>query len=891
MEKDGYSGDVIGRALGHPPVLKRERNGHICGTSLEFHPECQVDGEFAEFYTSDPKLFRVRLEVMDAGTEGDEYNGTLFEGFISPELYSEPDIAPPYDVSVIATDGLGELKRYLYEAQGQKTLKYILEGLLEKTGVSRYFCSNNRTLSAGGSYTVPAAKFFDEAKVDLDFLAGKTCYDVLASILDTIHADCFYYKNTWVLLRETEVETGSSVVIEASPYGSSYDDARPATVFGSMQDYSIWPIGHMETEIKPACKRLMVKSEAQYKSALVNSDMSSDTGWTKYNASYDTNLGAFKITSRGGSIDQNVHFATPLYKSLKLSIAVRQYRPTAGSTSLPSTVGVRVVRTFTLHGTTYDFCLYRGTDGSYSWTTSDNTLSFDLPAPNYGDTADDCVTLDLDLPIFRYSTAGADYIHVYIFRDSSNIPLLVHSAYLKIANEIAGYQDVFVIDNGAREEAPDVDSILLPSGSGFYSTPPDFVYNNILGANNAAVDIFTQVGTDYARSCAVARQRKSGTLNIPAGGPVTLFPPIAFRDSAGNNYIPQSWEWDLFNCEMTVEMLSLPTASVTISEQTVTEMVYRGGSASSSGSSGGSGGGGGGTGGGTVTSVGLGMPDGFSVSGSPVTGAGTIRVGLDNTRYIPTVSEKAAWNAAVSVAHSHSNKAQLDRITQHGADFLAGVDENMLAVAPTIKKFWLQANSSTPTQEQPFFFIRHPLIRMGADAEFCLMVYRKRNGGSGTRKTHRKGWFLACGEEHAASAAWVQPVSTAVSGSTAVQVIDILDGIARTYCQIYGAVHNQDYADWLFWMTQIGPDFNAFGFAGTPEAVVFKRKLHLGIALRVVNPDFTSLVDPQRTLHVDTGSIQGVPRYLYSAVAPLTARMYAEAKSGQPRGGVVFDLI
>ena len=928
VQKDNYSGDVIERALGRPPILKRERNGRVCGTSLEFHPECKVDGEFAEFYTSNPTLFLVRLYVMDAGTEGDEYDGLLFEGFISPELYAEPDIAPPYDVSVIATDGLGELRRYQYAAQGMQTLKYILEGLFEKTGLSKYFKSNNRTLSAGGSYTVPGAKFFDEAKVDLDFMAGKSCYDVLAAILDTIHADCFNYKGSWVLLRETEVESGANIVIGASQNGSTLDDTRPATVFGSMQNNSIWPVS--ESDI------LASKNDGGGQRMNKNLIL---TGWSKNSATYDTNLGAYKITSQNGDIRQNVSFASTLYRSLKLSVAVRQYRQSPSSTSAAGTVDVTVIRSVLHSGSWYDFCLAKNSLGEYYWTSSANALTFDLPAPNYGDTEENCVTLEMDLPIYRYGAAGADQINIIITRNSSNIPLLVHSAYLKIANEIAGYQDVFVIDNGAREDADDVESILIPSGPGFYNTPAEFVYNNILGSGNAPVDIFSQVGADYAKSCAMARQRKKGVLNIPAGNPTTLFPPIVFRDSDGNNYIPQSWDWDLYNCEMTVEMLSLPAASVTISEQQVTEIVYRGGTSASSGSSGGSGGGGGGSG---VSSVGLSMPSGFVVSGSPVTGSGTIQVTMGEGYVIPTQTEMAKahshsnkstldgitsqkvsnwdaaaaaahshsnkstldgitsqkvsdWDAAATAAHTHTNKSILDAITLNDVAFLRKKMQALILVPPTVKRFRLQANTTSPGQAQPCFFVSHPLIAIeNLSAEVCLMVYRKRNGGSGTRKTHRKGWFLACGNGHAAAAAYTAYIAPETGLiSHLLPEADLLDGIAKTYLQIRNnAIPFSSYADWLTAVANVSA-YGDFGFAGWYQAENLKKKIHFGLAIRIENPAFQTYVDPDPGIELlpDTGSIQGVPRYLYSAVAPLTARMYDRNTSGQQKGGVVFELL
>ena len=126
--KDGYSGSVIQRALGRAPVLRKKKNGPICGTSLELYAECLVNGEFAELYTSDPKEYKV--EVYRDSVK-------IWTGFVSTELYSEPGIAPPYDVQIVATDGLGELKLNNYEAQGEVSLSVLFGYILSFTGSAR----------------------------------------------------------------------------------------------------------------------------------------------------------------------------------------------------------------------------------------------------------------------------------------------------------------------------------------------------------------------------------------------------------------------------------------------------------------------------------------------------------------------------------------------------------------------------------------------------------------------------------------------------------------------------------------------------------------------------------------------------------------------------------
>jgi len=883
IEKDGYTGDVIQRALGQAPILKRERNGHVCGTSLEIYAECHVDGEFAEFYTSSPLLFRVH--VVSSQT-----NRWLFYGFISPELYAEPDIAPPYDVQIVATDGLGELRRYLYEPLGAQPLSIILDALLGKTGLRTSYWHNNNTLTAGGSSAVPAADFFDLAIVDMDHLAGKSCYEVLTSILDSLHADLFQSideggVNLWQIIRETDVEPGAAVTIRRDPYGT--DTTVVPQAFGSMQHYDWWPVGQLTAQVKPACKRLTVVSDAHYKDGLVNGGMTSDSGWQKSSASYNSSLGAYQITAQNGFIRQTLTFAEAVRRRLKLVINLRQYRPTASAASTAGTASVQIVADLRNYGGTGTRYLIKNSNDEYVWSSTAGSLTVDLPAPVYNEGEAGCTLFEVEIPLL--STGGRSYamassLTVRISRDSSNIPLLVHNASLTFEEQIAGYRDVFSIDNGARDEADDVNSVFLPVGQGFYNTPVEFMYGVLQSFGGGYISVFDQVGADYAKSCAVPRLRKTGVLNVPAGGLM----PFVMRDSNGDNYLVQTAEWDLLNCEMTVELLSLPASSVTISGQDVTEVVYKGGTASSGGSS--SSGGGGETGGGTVTSVGLLMPSGFSVSGSPVTGSGTINVTLDNTLEIPTKAKQTTWDDAARDAHTHYNKATLDAIDDDVAEVVMRLPTQMLHVAPSVKRFCLQANSTSQSPGAPYFFLRHPLLEAGFPVEVCLMVYRKRNGNGGSRKAHRKGWFLACGHGHTANAAFVMEL-TPEDGSVAVAESELRDGIARTYCQISGGgTLSQDYEDWLRRVSQLGPDFIKFGFSGKVDPQKTKDKIHFGFAVRTSNPAFWELYDPNRALHDDTGSIAGVPRYLYSRVAPLTTRMY-KAHSSVPRGSILFELL
>ena len=197
--QDGYSGTVTQRHLGGAPVLKMQQNDCVKGTSLEWKAECSVDGEFADLYTPSARKFSV--ELYRGGTK-------IWTGFISPELYSEPDIAPPYDVSLVATDGLGELKLYDYPKSGQQSIRSILQIILGYTGQDNeiYFISQLHTSS------VTDINFLRTLEMNLDFEAGESCYDVLQEILATLHATITLYRGKWLIVRETDFEiTGTSV--------------------------------------------------------------------------------------------------------------------------------------------------------------------------------------------------------------------------------------------------------------------------------------------------------------------------------------------------------------------------------------------------------------------------------------------------------------------------------------------------------------------------------------------------------------------------------------------------------------------------------------------------------------------------------------------------------
>ena len=223
--KKNYTGVAQQRPLGRAPILKRERNGNILGTSLEIYAECRIDGEFARLYTSSADEFLVEV-----------YRNQVLQwtGFVSPELYSEPDIAPPYDVQIIATDGLGELKSYDF-VQGARSRSFLghLNSMLAHTSLDL------------GVETVSELQYYDDGwtgntgimsvVTDMSHKENENCYDVLQSMLASVNAVITQQAGRWMVLRESDLY--------------ALADSLNPVVFGSMVDHEWWPVGNLSTDI------------------------------------------------------------------------------------------------------------------------------------------------------------------------------------------------------------------------------------------------------------------------------------------------------------------------------------------------------------------------------------------------------------------------------------------------------------------------------------------------------------------------------------------------------------------------------------------------------------------------------------------------------------------
>ena len=575
--KDGYSGDPIRRALGRAPILKKQQNGPVHGTSLEMYAECHVDQEFIEFYTSDPKEYRVDLY---AG------NALLWQGWITPELYSEPDIAPPYDVQVIATDGVGELKLYDFAAQGMVSLRAMLTYLLGKTGLSTdvFLVSSLKAGSASAGALL-------DMEANFDYLVGKTCYEALSYLLTTLHATITWWGGHWLLVRENNVTFTSGKVRYFNTAGNSALLANSVQELGSMYQDPAWPVGQLSTVIDPAKNKIVVQAPWHPVTALKNSDMTQDSNWSKIQVSYDSTKGAYWFP-------QNAITTGELYQAVVfggLRVPMRMTLSGCGSSEAGSGffgqgngwLGL-VLRYVDGSNNVY----YLGTDGDgnrrWEQATPGQTpvrafkqdlLSVDVDREN----AD---RIELDIPALAVGgTFPAGTLTVSIYGGAAYL----FSAQLDVILN-KGYQDILHIDNGARGEGDDTEVAIgrVTSDIAYYQA---FVQGILLNdgalitafsdANfTTGMDFLSFISRDYARSVALPRARVEGTVSLEAS---VQLPPLVFTKD-GLDYWLETWSWNLYEDELQISARTLPTATLTVESETITEA---GGTASTGSSAGG----------------------------------------------------------------------------------------------------------------------------------------------------------------------------------------------------------------------------------------------------------------------------------------------------------------
>ena len=580
--EDGYSGTVTTRPLGKAPAIRMQDSDCIRATSCDLVLECRSDGEFVDLYTTNPFQYRVEIYRID----GNNAAWHVWNGYVATEIYSEPDIAPPYDVRITATDGIGILKEYEFEPVGAKSIRSHICALLNKAGDDAPMFYYATKLC---KYQDTETAFMDKGFINLDHMAGKTCYDVLKELLTSLRSVILYRGTHWLIVREVDVQISSAGMltavqcITANPYYTpSSTTVKMGKSVGQMGVSDMWPVGYLTRRVSPAKKSVTVRAPWNYKSGFPKV---SDNGWSVDGySSFDSTNKLYHIGTRTQSVATGLGnvYQSEILGSLNENIKIRVKVSAHSVSGTAVEVGHYVqlaVRWAQLGsgGTDYYF------SSQYGWVTDSGALGDKVTVEETNNDHDPnaCKVVEFIIPtapdngnggLFRIRIDGAlvDIYDIEVFPSS-----------------VAGYEDRISIDNGSRGEAPKIEitggrlmasnyiSLDFYQGVFYYSTTeggitttePIFQFSDLM---NIGKDFMSLTALAYAKEVAAPRIEITGKLNHVYDSAVGM--PVPFIKSHGVWALMKNMSWDLGLEDIDFTAVTLPTAILSVDSEEITSI-------------------------------------------------------------------------------------------------------------------------------------------------------------------------------------------------------------------------------------------------------------------------------------------------------------------------------
>ena len=577
LQEDGYSGSITDRPLGKAPVIRMQDSDPIRATSLDLTLECRTDGEYVDLYALDPKQFKVEVRYKSGSSWP-----VVWSGFVATEIYSEPDIAPPYDVHITATDGIGVLKEYDYVPYGAaRTVREHLQGLLAQTGLTLDLYSASRLREYGET----TADFLDEVLIDLDYMAGKSCYDVLVELLKSMRCILTRHNNYWLIVREVDVQitsAGALTAIMSNKNGTSASYSTTIDVGATIGQMGatgtdLWPVGYLTRRVVPAKNKVVVRAPWNWKNGFPKV---SANGWgTSGNASFVSAGGYYTIGTpavQPATMQGTLAASATMFRfmtNFKVTVKASAKSGAVQGYAVKSQVRILAAWNDTASGTTY----YYNPDDGWNDTSASGSWT-EITATNPDHDVNAAQEVSLEIPSALMNDPGMLSINV-------NGQLVEVYDITVTPSSVSGYEDTIVIDNGARGAGETLEIIFgrattsnivgvdftsgifyTVTGSGGSTTT--HIITSFADTNYAGLDIMSL--TALARAKEVAAPRIEITGKLDKGGWLMMPPP--FVKSHGVWALVSRFDWDMLNEDVDFTAVTLPTASVTVDTETITSI-------------------------------------------------------------------------------------------------------------------------------------------------------------------------------------------------------------------------------------------------------------------------------------------------------------------------------
>ena len=169
---------------------------HIMGSKMTLNVEAGKDFELIDLFTA------ANLSIKALVYHDQEL---FWSGYVLANNYQEPYDSPTFTVSIVATDGLGLLKDFLFSDLGystRQTKAKIVYDILETVGITKFTEYVNLYETAMSDDQGDSA--FDQSGLDPDLFEDKTLYEALDLILTSLNAGIRQNKGVFEIFRYGE---------------------------------------------------------------------------------------------------------------------------------------------------------------------------------------------------------------------------------------------------------------------------------------------------------------------------------------------------------------------------------------------------------------------------------------------------------------------------------------------------------------------------------------------------------------------------------------------------------------------------------------------------------------------------------------------------------------
>ena len=604
LEND-YSGAGVLLSLGSSPILRQDNSKEgIAGTSLELLLQEDIEGRLKTLYTTDNRKFKVIL--YKGGT-------IIWQGFVLPERYSEDYIAPPYDVAISATDGLGVLKNIDYPASDNRaTLLQIIKECLQAAGIELDIEVQSGITLENQSVTESIIKHL---YINKESFVEMNCYEVLSDVMRSLNASITQRANKWLISRQNDANV-STIIYDFTTLNRKGAASLTIGQIGQMNTNELFPIGSLRMEINPASKDAQISYAFSLRESMLrNPNCLPDVpGWSKSNSVQEPRMvlnpstGGYRVLDYY-SIPSTVRGSGNPFQNILQQLQIEQDDNAEYAFDLLFKTDGEAVQSFEVQISITPTSGAKRYLSESGWVSSESSLTYNgssnrldptamgRPGIIPKDTFDKTTVQFSGFPIsgvLEIKISNTDYHQ----QGGQADWLYIGGAFLYSNSLPAGLTTHAVINPQASQSSEEV---VLKFGDATEHANSDKLQNNYFTLQNGANTIgleWTRDGVDYSSfyelmihdiclSVGLARYQLSGSVS--GNNPLRLCYSDRF---SGKLFALQTYQYNLLENEVSLSLQEIPQGAVEITTSDIQETTSSGGSSGAgSGGSGGSGGG------------------------------------------------------------------------------------------------------------------------------------------------------------------------------------------------------------------------------------------------------------------------------------------------------------